>query len=103
VSTVAEQIVDVLRHAGVARVYGVVGDGLNPLVDAIRCTERIAWTHVRNEEAGPLAAVAEAQVAGRLAVCAGSRGPKSIHLMGRRYDTCRSGMPVPAKRRRGAA
>jgi len=63
-STVGEQLVQVLRQAGVARVYGVVGDSLNPFVDAIRRTEGIEWIHVRNEEAGAFAAAAEAQLTG---------------------------------------
>jgi glyoxylate carboligase len=65
--TVAEQFVQVLRQAGVERIYGVVGDSLNPIVDAVR---RIEWVHVRNEETGASAAAAEAQLTGRLAVCA---------------------------------
>ena len=73
--TVAEQLIGVPRQAGVKRVYGVVGDSLNPVVDAIRRTDGIEWMHVRNEEAGVFAAAAEAQLTGRLAVCAGSCGP----------------------------
>jgi hypothetical protein len=57
--TVGEQLVHVLRQAGVARVYGAVGDSLNPFVDAIRRAEGIEWIHVRNEEAGAFAAAAE--------------------------------------------
>jgi len=53
-STVGEQLVQVLRQAGVARVYGIVGDSLNPFVDAIRRTQGIEWIHVRNEEAARL-------------------------------------------------
>jgi len=96
VSTVADQLVDVLRQAGVTRVYGVVGDSLNPFVDAIRRTEDIAWIHVRNEEAGAFAAAAEAQVTGRLAVCAGSCGPGNTHLIQGLYDAHRGGVPVLA-------
>jgi hypothetical protein len=73
--TVAGQLIGVLRQAGVERVYGVVGDSLNPVVDAIRRTDGIEWVHVRNQEAGVFAAAAEAQLTGRLAVCAGSCGP----------------------------
>ena len=69
--TVAKQLIDVLRQAGVERVYGIVGDSLNPIVDAIRRTEGIEWVHVRNEEAAAFAAAAQAQLTGRLAVCAG--------------------------------
>ena len=95
-STVGEQLVQVLRQAGVARVYGVVGDSLNPFVDAIRRTEGIEWIHVRNEEAGAFAAAAEAQLTGRLAVCAGSCGPGNTHLIQGLYDAQRSAVPVLA-------
>ncbi|TMQ26024.1 MAG: pyruvate dehydrogenase [Candidatus Rokuibacteriota bacterium] len=93
-STVAEQLVDVLLQTGVTRVYGVVGDSLNPFVDAIRRATGIEWVHVRNEEAGAFAAAAEAQLTGRLAVCAGSCGPGNTHLIQGLYDAHRSGAPV---------
>lgn len=93
---VAEQFVQVLRQAGVERVYGVVGDSLNPVVDAIRRTDGIDWIHVHNEEAAAFAAAAEAQVTGRLAVCAGSCGPGNTHLIQGLYDAQRSGAPVLA-------
>ncbi|HEX3790186.1 MAG TPA: pyruvate dehydrogenase [Pseudonocardiaceae bacterium] len=95
-ATVAQQLVTVLRQAGVQRVYGVVGDSLNPLVDAIRRTEGISWVHVRNEEAGAFAAAAEAQTTGRLAVCAGSCGPGNTHLIQGLFDAHRSAAPVLA-------
>jgi pyruvate dehydrogenase (quinone) len=95
-TTVGEQLVHVLRQAGVARVYGVVGDSLNPFVDAIRRTEGIEWIHVRNEEAGAFAAAAEAQLTGKLAVCAGSCGPGNTHLIQGLYDAHRDGVPVLA-------
>ena len=76
--------------------YGVVGDSLNPIVDAIRRTTGIDWVHVHNEEAGAFAASAEAQVTGRLAVCAGSSGPGNTHLIQGLYDANRSGAPVLA-------
>jgi pyruvate dehydrogenase (quinone) len=94
--TVAQQLVDVLRQAGVERIYGVVGDSLNPIVDAIRRTDGIEWIHVRNEEAAAFAAAAEAQLTGRLAVCAGSCGPGNTHLIQGLYDANRSGAPVLA-------
>ncbi|MGW7448304.1 pyruvate dehydrogenase [Kitasatospora sp. NPDC054795] len=89
-------MVDVLRQAGVERVYGVVGDSLNPVVDAIRRADGISWVHVRNEEAGAFAAAAEAELSGRLAVCAGSCGPGNTHLIQGLYDAQRSGLPVLA-------
>ncbi len=94
--TVAQQLIDVLRQAGVERIYGVVGDSLNPVVDAIRRTDGIEWVHVRNEEAAAFAAAAEAQLTGRLAVCAGSCGPGNTHLIQGLYDANRSGAPVLA-------
>jgi pyruvate dehydrogenase (quinone) len=96
VTSVADQMVEVLRQAGVERVYGVVGDSLNPVVDAIRRTEGISWVHVRNEEAGAFAAAADAELTGRLAVCAGSCGPGNTHLIQGLYDAQRSGLPVLA-------
>jgi pyruvate dehydrogenase (quinone) len=94
--TVAEQLIRVLRQAGVERIYGVVGDSLNPIVDAVRRTDGIEWILVRNEEAGAFAAAAEAQLTGRLAVCAGSCGPGNTHLIQGLYDAHRSGAPVLA-------
>lgn len=95
-ATVAEQFVQVLRQAGVERIYGVVGDSLNPVVDAVRRIEGIEWVHVRNEEAGALAAAADAELTGRLAVCAGSCGPGNTHLVQGLFDAQRSGVPVLA-------
>lgn len=95
-ATVAEQFIEVLRQARVERIYGVVGDSLNPVVDAVRKSGHIEWVHVRNEEAGAFAAAAEAQVTGRLAACAGSCGPGNTHLIQGLYDAHRSGAPVLA-------
>src|SRR5437868_7348978 len=95
-ATVADQFIEVLRQADVRRIYGVVGDSLNPIVDAVRRTDGIEWVHVRNEEAGAFAAAAEAQITGRLAVCAGSCGPGNTHLIQGLYDAHRSGAPVLA-------
>jgi pyruvate dehydrogenase (quinone) len=94
--TVAVQLVQMLRDAGVERIYGVVGDSLNPIVDAVRRTPGIEWVHVSHEEGGAFAAAAEAQVSGRLAVCAGSSGPGNTHLLQGLYDAHRSGAPVLA-------
>src|SRR5436309_1489606 len=61
--TVAEHLVNTLADAGVRRVYGIVGDSLNPVTDAIRRSETIDWIHVRNEEAGAFAAVPDVRPA----------------------------------------
>jgi pyruvate dehydrogenase (quinone) len=100
-TTVADQLIEVLIQAGVRRIYGLVGDSLNPIVDAVRRSGGseeggIDWVHVHNEEAGALAASAEAQLTGQLAVCAGSCGPGNLHLINGLYDAHRSGAPVLA-------
>ncbi|MGX9226919.1 pyruvate dehydrogenase [Streptomyces albus] len=94
--TVAEQFVDTLVRSGVERLYGVVGDSLNPIVDAVRRTEGIDWIQVRHEEAAAFAAGAEAQLTGKLAACAGSCGPGNLHLINGLFDAHRSMAPVLA-------
>jgi pyruvate dehydrogenase (quinone) len=92
--TVAAKVVETLAQAGVRRVYGVVGDSLNSIVDEVRRSDAVDWIHVRNEESGAFAAGAEAQLDGQLAVCAGSCGPGSVHLINGLYDCHRSMAPV---------
>jgi pyruvate dehydrogenase (quinone) len=94
--TVAEQLVRMLQDAGARRIYGIVGGSLNPIVDAVRRTDGIDWVHVSHEEEGAFAAAAEAQVSGRLAVCAGSCGPGNTQRFQGLYDANRSGAPVLA-------
>jgi glyoxylate carboligase len=86
----AELLVDTLVAAGVKRIYGLAGDSLNGITDAIRTDERIKWIHVRHEETAAFAAGAEAHLAGSLAVCAGSCGPGNLHLINGLYDANRS-------------
>ena len=97
----ATQLIEQLQAAGVQRIYGIVGDSLNPIVDAVRKTGGVAkggidWIHVRHEETAAFAAAAEAQLTGRLAVCAGSCGPGNLHLINGLYDANRSGAAVLA-------
>ncbi|MDO5712491.1 MAG: thiamine pyrophosphate-binding protein, partial [Micrococcales bacterium] len=97
----ADQLVGQLQAAGVRRIYGIVGDSLNPVVDAVRRTggsanDGIDWIHVRHEETAAFAAAADAQLTGRLAVCAGSCGPGNLHLINGLYDANRTGAPVLA-------
>jgi pyruvate dehydrogenase (quinone) len=94
--TVSEVFIETLIEAGVRRVYGVVGDSLNGLTDAIRISGKIDWLHVRHEETAAFAAGADAQVTGRLAVCAGSCGPGNLHLINGLYDCHRTRVPVLA-------
>ena len=95
-ANVAEKLVEMLIQAGVKRIYGVVGDSLNSITDAVRRSKKIEWVNVRNEEAGAFAAGAEAQLSGNLAVCAGSCGPGNLHLINGLYDCHRSYAPVLA-------
>ncbi len=94
--TIAEELVDTLTTAGVKRIYGIVGDSLNPVTDALRRRKKIDWVHVRHEETAAFAAGAEAQLTGQLAVCAGSCGPGNLHLINGLYDAHRSMAPVLA-------
>ena len=95
-ANVADKLVEMLVRTGVKRVYGVVGDSLNSIVDAVRRTKGIEWIAVRHEEAGAFAAGAEAQLSGNLAVCAGSCGPGNLHLINGLFDCHRSYAPVLA-------
>jgi pyruvate dehydrogenase (quinone) len=94
--TVAEHLVEALVAAGVRRIYGVVGDSLNSIVDAVHHNKGIEWVHVRHEEAGAFAASAEAQLTGSLAVCAGSCGPGNLHLINGLFDAHKTLAPVLA-------
>ena len=94
--TVGQVLVDTLVAAGVQRIYGLPGDSLNAITDAIRKTGGIGWSHVRHEETAAFAACAEAQLTGKLAVCAGSCGPGNLHLINGLYDAHRTRVPVLA-------
>ena len=94
--TIAEFIVKTLADVGVERMWGVTGDSLNAINDALRAHGGIEFMHVRHEEAGAFAAGAEAAATGRLAVCAGSCGPGNLHLINGLYDCYRTRVPVLA-------
>ena len=93
---VAELLVETLVHAGVHRIYGLAGDSLNGITDAVRRGRLLEWIHVRHEEGAAFAAGAEAHLTGKLAVCAGSCGPGNTHLINGLYDANRSRVPVLA-------
>jgi hypothetical protein len=94
--TVSESLVATLAAAGVKRVYGIVGDSLNGITDAMRRHKTIECVHVRHEEVAAFAAGADAHVTGELAVCAGSCGPGNLHLINGLFDCHRSSVPVLA-------
>jgi pyruvate dehydrogenase (quinone) len=91
---VADALVETAVRAGVERVYGVIGDSLNPVGDAIRRNGKLRWVHVRHEEVGAFAAGAEAQLTGKTTMCAGSAGPGHLHLLNGLYDANRTRAPV---------
>jgi pyruvate dehydrogenase (quinone) len=92
---VADQLAETLEAAGVERVWGIVGDSLNGFTEALRST-KIRWMHVRHEEVAGFAAGAEAQMTGKLAVCAGSCGPGNLHLINGLFECHRNRVPVLA-------
>ena len=95
-ATVAQHLVATLKAHGVRRVYGLPGDSLNGLTDALRRDGTLDWVHVRHEEAAAFAAAADAHTTGELAVCAGSCGPGNLHLINGLFDAQRSRVPVLA-------
>jgi thiamine pyrophosphate-dependent acetolactate synthase large subunit-like protein len=93
--TVSELLVGVLEQVGVKQIFGLIGDSLNPLADAVR-RSKIEWVGVRHEEGAALAASGQAKLNGRLAVCAGTTGPGSNHLVAGLYEASRDHAPVLA-------
>jgi pyruvate dehydrogenase (quinone) len=93
--TVAELLVDTLERIGVQQIFGLIGDSLNPIADAVRRT-KIEWIGVRHEEGGALAAAGQAKLTGRLGVCCGTTGPGSTHLVPGLYEANRDHAPVLA-------
>src|ERR1700683_3556583 len=77
---VADVMWEMLAKAGVKRCYGIVGDALNPVIDALRRNGEIEFVHVRNEEYGVFAAVAESYLTGKPVAVCGTAGPGGTHL-----------------------
>lgn len=95
-TTLADVLVESLELMGVKRIYGIVGDSLNGITNALQGRKKIEWVHTRHEEVAAFAAGAEAQLTNELAVCAGSCGPGNVHLINGLYDCQRSNAPVLA-------
>src|SRR5271169_481555 len=93
--TVAATLVDALEKIGVTHIFGLIGDSLNPLADAVRHS-KIEWIGVRHEEGAALAAAGQAKLTGRLGVCCGTTGPGSTHLVAGLYEASRDHAPVLA-------
>src|SRR6202051_1343432 len=87
---------EMLANAGVKRCYGIVGDALNPVIDALRRNGTIEFIHVRHEEYGVFAAVAEASLPGHPVVVCGTAGPGAVHLFNGLMDARKEGAAVIA-------
>jgi pyruvate dehydrogenase (quinone) len=92
---VAEVLVGALESIGVRQIFGLIGDSLNPIADAVRRSD-IEWVGVRHEEGAALAAAGQAKLTGQLGVCAGTTGPGSTHLVSGLYEAARDHAPVLA-------
>lgn len=90
------KLLQILDAHGVQRIFGVPGDAINPLLEALRTQHRIQYIHVSHEESGALAASAAAKVSGNLQVCAGTVGPGALHLLNGLYDAKKDRAPVLA-------
>lgn len=95
-NTIAGYLARTLEAAGVKRIWGVTGDSLNGLSDALNKMGTIDWMHTRHEEVAAFAAGAEAAQTGTLAVYAGSCGPGNLHLINGLFDCQRNHVPVLA-------
>ncbi|AHC52042.1 pyruvate dehydrogenase [Sulfolobus acidocaldarius SUSAZ] len=93
--SVAEVITKVLEESGVQRIYGIPGDSIDPLVDAVR-RSKISYIQVRHEEGAAFAASVEAKITGKPVACMGTSGPGSIHLLNGLYDAKMDHVPVIA-------
>src|ERR1700730_3803450 len=93
---VADLMWDMLAQAGVKRCYGIVEDALNPVIDALRRNEKIEFIHVRHEEYGVFAAVAEAYLSGNPVAVCGTAGPGVVHLFNGLMDARKEGAPIIA-------
>jgi pyruvate dehydrogenase (quinone) len=93
--TVADVLIETLEQLGVQQIFGLIGDSLNPLADSVRRSS-IEWVGVRHEEGAALAASGQAKLTGRLAVCCGTTGPGSTHLVAGLYEAARDHAPVLA-------
>lgn len=93
---VADALWEMLQKAGVKRCYGIVGDALNPVIDALRRNGKVEFVHVRNEEYGAFAAVAEAYLTGNPVAVCGTAGPGVTHLFNGLMDARKEGASVIA-------
>jgi pyruvate dehydrogenase (quinone)/pyruvate oxidase len=95
--TAADILVETLIDWGVDTIFGIPGDGINGIIEALRIRQdRIRFIQVRHEEAAAFAACSYAKWTGRLGVCLATSGPGGIHLLNGLYDAKLDGQPVLA-------
>ena len=95
--TAADALIDTLHSWGVDRVFGIPGDGINGIMEALRrAADRVRFIQVRHEEAAAFMACAHAKFTGRLGVCLATSGPGGVHLLNGLYDAKLDGQPVLA-------
>jgi pyruvate dehydrogenase (quinone) len=95
--TAADILIDTIHDWGVDVIFGIPGDGINGIMEALRKRkDEIRFIHVRHEEAAAFMACAYAKVTGKLGVCLATSGPGGIHLLNGLYDAKLDGQPVLA-------
>src|SRR5499425_931177 len=95
--TAADVLIDTIADWGIDVVFGLPGDGINGIMEALRTRqERVRFIQVRHEEAAAFMACGYAKVTGRLGVCLAPSGPGGIHLLNGLYDAALDGQPVLA-------
>lgn len=95
-ANVADVLWEMCEKAEVRRCYGIVGDALNPVIDALRRNGHIDFVHVRHEEYGCFAAVADAYLTGQPVAVCGTAGPGTAHLFNGLMDARKERAPVVA-------
>ena len=93
---VADVLVDVLNHHGVEQLFGIPGDAINSIMDAVNHRSDVSFIQVKHEESGAFAASAQAKLSGRLSACVGTSGPGALHLLNGLYDAAMDSAPVVA-------
>jgi thiamine pyrophosphate-dependent acetolactate synthase large subunit-like protein len=94
--SICQSLLDILAEAGAREVFGMTGDVINPLLEAIRNDDRFRWIGVRHEEHAAYAAAAQSELTGKIGVCAGTAGPGALHLINGLYNAQKEGAGVVA-------
>ena len=95
--TASDHMIEALTQWGVDTIFGLPGDGINGIMEALRThKDKVRFIQVRHEEAAAFAACGYAKFTGRLGVCLATSGPGAIHLLNGLYDAKMDGAPVLA-------